>query len=432
MNSHGARPARSGFLAPYRVLDLTDEHGLLAGWMLARLGADVVQLEPPAGSSARRVGPFAADAPPGENSLYWSAYAAGKRGITCDLRREAGRALLGRLAGRADILLESYPPGAMRALGCDYQCLHAIHPALIYVTITTFGSSGPKAGYADSDLIVWAAAGPLAPSRDVRGVPLRISVPQSYLHAGADAAAGALIALLARHASGRGQHVEISAQASASLATLSTTLAAAVGHANYQFPAEGPRKTRQLDLSGSGARTRRSKWQIADGLLELHLGLGPAAGGSANKIFAWMREEGALPAEFADWDWILLPERILAGEISEEQIDRARDAVAAFVRPRRKQELMDIAMQRGILMAPIMTIGDLVESEHLRARGYFATVVESGRARTLPALFAAGCDQGFTALQPAPRRGEHNAEVYAEWLGLGASELRTLARECSI
>src|SRR5215831_16225858 len=87
----------AGFLAHYRVLDLTDECGILAGSMFGRLGADVIQVEPSAGSPVRAMGPFASDAPPGENSLYWSAYAAGKRGITCALDRPQGRALLQQL-----------------------------------------------------------------------------------------------------------------------------------------------------------------------------------------------------------------------------------------------------------------------------------------------------------------------------------------------
>jgi crotonobetainyl-CoA:carnitine CoA-transferase CaiB-like acyl-CoA transferase len=439
MNQAAARHAddsrphgRAGFLAPYRVLDLSDERGLLAGWMLARLGADVVQVEPEAGSSARRVGPFDAAAPLGQNSLYWSAYAAGKRGISCMIDHPDGSALLQRLMACADILIESQLPGATPRPELEVAAIRAAHPRLIHVSITPFGKTGPKAAYADSELVIWAAAGPLSPSRDARGMPLRISVPQAYLHAGADAAAGALVALFARHGTGHGQHVDISAQASASLATLSTTLASAVGHDNFQFPAEAPRKQQQLDLSGSGARTRRSKWVVADGLLELHLGMGSASGGSANRLFAWMKEEGALPTEFHGWDWIKLPQQIMADEISETQIDRAREAVAAFVRPRFKQDLMDVAMQRGILMAPALTTGDLVGSEQLRARGFFETVVEAGRPRTLPARFAAGCDLAFTPLRPAPQLGEHNTEVYAEWLGLAPADCMALARAGSI
>ena len=70
-------------LSPYRVIDLTDERGVLAGQMLADLGADVIQVEPPHGSSGRGVAPFFADRP--DESIYWAAYTRGKRGITCNL-----------------------------------------------------------------------------------------------------------------------------------------------------------------------------------------------------------------------------------------------------------------------------------------------------------------------------------------------------------
>jgi crotonobetainyl-CoA:carnitine CoA-transferase CaiB-like acyl-CoA transferase len=294
------------------------------------------------------------------------------------------------------------------------------------VSITPFGSEGPKAHYADSELVVWASAGPLYPNRDQNGIPTRISVPQAYLHGAADAAGGALLALFARHSSGKGQHVEVSSQRSASLATLSVTLAAAVGHDNYQFPADAQSKKKSLDLSGSGARTRRSKWQVLDGILELHLGLGPASGGSANKLFAWMREEGALPEEFADWDWITLPARLQSDEISDEQLDAARAAVGRFLSGYSKAQLLEVGMKRGILMAPAMTVEDLTRSEHLRSRGFFDVVLEKGRERVLPGSFAAGCPQGFVRGRPAPSLGEHNSEVYCGLLGLPASQLDRL------
>jgi len=422
-----AEPPSHGFLAPYRVLDLTDHRGLLAGCMLGKLGADVIQVEPPGGSAARRVGPFAADAPEGENSLYWSAYSSNKRGITCDITQAAGRELLLGLLERADFLIESADVGVMRAHGLDYAAMSAVNPGIIHVSITPFGASGPKARYADSELIVWASAGPLHASRDQQGTPTRISVPQAYLHAAADAAGGALVALFARHNSGRGQQVEVSAQQSASLATLSVTLAAAVNHANYQFPADAPARRKSLDLSGSGARTRRSKWPVRDGILELHLGLGPAAGGSANKLFAWMREEGALPAQFADWDWITLPARLQNDEITEEQLDAAREAVGRFLSQYSKSHLLRVGMQRGILMAPAMTVEDLTHSEHLQAREFFALVREGERERLLPGPFAAGCGQGFARARAAPALGEHNRQVYGEMLGLGESQLERLA-----
>ena len=110
-------PKPAGFLAPYRVLDLTDHRGLLAGRMLAQLGADVIQIEPPSGSPARAVGPFDDSVQEPHRSLYWAAYAACKRGVTCDLDGEAGRALLRRLVEKADFIIESETPGVMAARG---------------------------------------------------------------------------------------------------------------------------------------------------------------------------------------------------------------------------------------------------------------------------------------------------------------------------
>ena len=94
------------FLDCYRVLDLTDERGLLAGRILSDLGADVVAVEPPGGSTARACGPFQ-EAGGEPRSLLWDAYAAGKRGVTADLDAESGQALIRRLAASADFLIES-------------------------------------------------------------------------------------------------------------------------------------------------------------------------------------------------------------------------------------------------------------------------------------------------------------------------------------
>jgi crotonobetainyl-CoA:carnitine CoA-transferase CaiB-like acyl-CoA transferase len=104
-------------LSPYRVLDLTDERGLLCGKILADLGADVIQLESPAGNPARRVGPFYRGETHPERSLYWWAYAANKRGVTLDVATTDGRALLTRLVEKADFLIESGAPGALRRSG---------------------------------------------------------------------------------------------------------------------------------------------------------------------------------------------------------------------------------------------------------------------------------------------------------------------------
>ncbi|MFI4974795.1 MAG: CaiB/BaiF CoA transferase family protein [Caulobacterales bacterium] len=404
-----------GWLAPYRVLDLTDERGLLAGQMLGKLGADVIQLEPPGGSSARRVGPFDDQG----RSFYWSAYAAAKRGVTVDLEQAKGRDLVRRLTERADFLFESARPGRMAQLGLAYDDLHRLNPNLIHVSITAFGSTGPKSGYAESDLVIWAAGGPLHPHRDGAGPPLRISAPQAWLHAAADAAGGALVAHFARLKSGRGQHVDISAQQSAAQATLSIIASAAVGHPNF--------------LADLRARASAgSKWQASDGLVELLLPPGPALGAWSNNLFRWMRSEGALPDRFKDWDWITLPEKLLSGEIKEADIAAARAAIAAFLAPRTKRELGEAGMKHKILLAPVNDIGDLLASPHMRERGFFQDVSEGGETRTLPWAFAQGPADMFDAPRGAPMLGEHNDEVFGDLLGLDDDEQRRLQAEAVI
>ena len=222
--------ATSRLLSPYRVLDLTDETALLAGRILADLGADVVQVEPTGGNSARRVPPLAGDeVPEPDRSLYWSAYAANKRSAAIDITHPDGRDLLMRLAATADFLIESAAPGEMARLGLDYEALAGVNEALVHVSVTPFGSTGPKAHWASTDITLWGSGGPLLPQRDEGRPPVRISAPQAHRHAAADAAGGALIAHFARIRDGKGQHVDVSVQQSVMEATLSRVLTSLIG-----------------------------------------------------------------------------------------------------------------------------------------------------------------------------------------------------------
>jgi crotonobetainyl-CoA:carnitine CoA-transferase CaiB-like acyl-CoA transferase len=409
--------ADQGFLSPYRVLDLTDHRGALAGHMFAQLGAEVIQVEPPGGSPARRQPPFAPDWPEGENSLFWAAYGSGKRSIVCDAPTPDGLDLLHRLVRGADFLFESTPPRDGRPGWLDPAALAAVNPRLIQVSITPFGLTGPRRDWADSEITLWAAGGPLLAIRTPDGAPVRISAPQAYLHAAGDAAGAALIAHFARLRSGRGQHVDVSVQQSVPQATLSAVLAAAVGHADYlpRPPKPGAAAAAKgVDLSPSAGLSRSSKWPVRDGYAEMHLAMGPTGGPSSNQLFAWMRREGALDARFEGWDWVSLGERVEAGEIGADDLDAAHAAVSRFMLTRSKAELMDVAIASGIRIAPIETIADLIQSPHSAARGFFQTVEGPFGAYLVPGDFALGAPGGFRPLTPAPRLGEHTRAILAE------------------
>jgi crotonobetainyl-CoA:carnitine CoA-transferase CaiB-like acyl-CoA transferase len=401
------------FLDRYRVLDLTDERGLLAGRILSDLGADVVAAEPPGGSAAR----VGADGEP--RSMRWDAYAAGKRSVIADPSAPAGQELIRRLATAADFLIESAPPGAMAAAGLDWPDLRALNPRLIYVSVTPFGRTGPKADDAATDLICWAAGGPLDPHRDdVRG-PVRISLPQAFLHAAADAAAGALIAHHARLRTGQGQHVDVSAQASLGIATLGRVLAYAVGDGQPEWDRPRPR----IDQSGSGTGTRPDlkKWPCRDGLAELHLGVGPATGSFTNALFGWLADEGEPVAEFARLDWREMPALSRAGQFTAADMDRARTLVAGFLQRKTKSEILAAAISRKLLCVPIYDTADVAHSAQLASRDFYATVGAGARQRTLPGRLARTSVHQPCVTGPAPLPGEQHDEVLADWLGASAA-----------
>ena len=193
-------------LSPYRVLDLTTNASAICGAMLADLGADVIAVEPPAGSPLRQEGPFRHDEADVEHSLTWWAYSRNKRGVSLDLESEAGRAALLDLVDSADFLIESFAPGYLDALGLGYKDLSARNPRLIVISVTPFGQQGPKASWPASDLTVWAASGALNITGDDDRPPVRVTVPQAFLHAGAEAAVAGLVALAARDRRGDPPH----------------------------------------------------------------------------------------------------------------------------------------------------------------------------------------------------------------------------------
>lgn len=406
-------------LDPYRVLDLTTERGLLCGQILADLGADVIKIEPPGGSSARKLGPFYQDQEDAENSLYWWAYNRNKRGITLDITRSEGQDVLRRLAQGAKFLIESDNPGTLARYGLSYDDLAADNPGLIYVSITPFGQDGPKASYADSDLIILASSGPLVITGDEDRPPVRLSVPQGYLHASAAAAPAALIALYESHQSNRGQHVDISAQQAAAHATQSTILSAPLNDAETRRMAGGA-KMGPLEI--------RLLWPAKDGHVSIAYLFGSAFAHFTKRLMDWIYEEGFCDEEVQQMDWVDMGGGLFGGDPKTiEDYERLKLIVEDFTKTKTKEELFQNALDRGLLVAPVTTIDEVVESKQLESRQYWTTVdhEEIGKAFAYPGPFAKFSEQPISYKRRPPKIGEHNAEVYGE-LGLDAQALAEL------
>ena len=408
-------------LSTYRVIDLTDERGVLAGQMLADLGADVIQVEPVSGSRGRRVGPFFADRP--DESIYWTAYTRGKRGITCNLDDTRGRELLLRLLESADFLFESSDVGRMAKLGLDEVSLRERFPRLIYTSISAFGQTGPKAHYLGTDLVIWAAGTPLLMTGDDDRAPVRVSQPQAWGHAAGDAAAGAMLALHARHQTGSGQHVDISAQVSAAQATLAQVLA-------HQLGAVEPERY------GGGIKVRgvgiRGTAEVADGYIVLLMAPGPAVGHFANHAAKWLVDIGAAEPELLDEDMVTYADRLASGQADPELFPRLQQLMREQVAARSKQEMLDISIAYDLLLVPVLAVADIAESPQLEHRQFWQELKhDDGRAITYPGppLNLLVNNQPYKRHgRAAPRLGQHNVEVYGE-LGLGPTELQHLRSE---
>ena len=403
-------------LSPYRLLDLTDDRGLLCGHILGQLGADVIHVEPLGGSPARRRGPFLPDVAPPEASLYWQAYTTNQRSVVLDLDTRADQQRLRTLVQNADFLIESADPGVQARRGLSYDDLAAINPALVYVSITSFGQTGPKAQWAATDLIVMAAGGPLFLNGDADRAPVRISVPQAYLHAGAEGALAALIAHHERVRSGRGQHVDVSAQAAMTAATQSMILATLNSSLISERASGGQR---------IGPFFVRFVYPARDGYVSITHGFGPALGAATRRLMECVYEAGFCDAARRDKDWIQYTQLLLTGQEPVEEFERAKQAIADFTSSRTRAELQQLAVERHLLVAPIASVADVLAEEQFHARGYW-TRLDSGSDTTLlhPGPFARFDAAATRSQRRAPRLGEHGADLLGDTRSVDAPKAR--------
>jgi crotonobetainyl-CoA:carnitine CoA-transferase CaiB-like acyl-CoA transferase len=394
-------------LSPYRVIDLSNERGLLCGQILADLGADVIQVEPPEGNSAREIGPWYKGERSPEHSLFWWAYTRNKRSIVLDLEDpESREELLGLIRG-ADFLIESDRPGRMAELGFGYEELALENPQLIYISITPFGQTGPKASWHDSDLTQMASAGHLYLSGDAGLAPLRVRVPQGHAHAASDAAVAALIAHRERKRTGLGQQVDISIQQSVTLATMFRSLDAPL----EQTPAE--RISGGVHIAGYFMHTR---YRLVDGWVVLGPAFLPSTGHFMTRLIQYALDSGFGDPSLLEEDWGQLGAHILFGIVEGESFEPTSQMFEQFFATLTKEELMRNVLERKLLLAPVMNVSEICESPQLRDRGFD---IEHTHSEPKLSVRYPGPSIRFTKSPiryrlPPPRLDEHADEIRLE------------------
>ncbi|ABD85978.1 CaiB/BaiF CoA transferase family protein [Rhodopseudomonas palustris] len=194
-----------GAMTGLRVIDLSRVlGGPYCTQILADHGADVIKVEPPAGDETREWGPPFHDA----DAAYFIGANRNKRSISLDLASPGGRAVLLKMLGQADVVIENFKPGTLEKWGLGNEVLSAQFPRLVHCRISGFGADGPRGGNPGYDAIVQSMAGMIAATGSKESGPTRIGVPLVDITTGLYATVGILMALAERQKSGRGQFVE--------------------------------------------------------------------------------------------------------------------------------------------------------------------------------------------------------------------------------
>ncbi|MBI4321439.1 MAG: CoA transferase [Chloroflexi bacterium] len=410
------RDQHSHLLGPYRALDLTDDKGISCGKILADLGVEVINVEPPSGNPARHIGPFYHNAPDSERSLLWYAQNTNKKSITLDIESRQGQEIFKKLVRTADFVIESFNPGYLDQLGLGLETLHEINPRLIMTSITPWGQTGPYSQYRCSDIVAMAMGGQMYITGDADRPPVAITPDQAYLQGGIHAAIGTLTAHLLRQATGIGQHVDVSIVESV-CRLLHVELA--------QWQAGRILGSRQGRRIFRGKFSLLSIFPCKDGEISFMFVVGKF-GRRLEPLVKWMKAEGDAGEleEVEDWEAVDIM------DFTPEKAQRWEDIFARFFLKHTKAELFEQAVKRGIYIGRANTISDLLVDDQLCSRNFWIEVEHPDLKATItyPGVPYRFSDAARVKLKRAPLLGEHNSEVLEreiEYSGHGMSTLKT-------
>lgn len=381
----------SGALDGVTVLDLsTVGPGARCARILADYGARVVKVGAPPRKAGVQIEP-----------AHW-AYGAGRGWLRAriDLKAPEGRTAFLALAGRADVVLESYRPGVVARLGIDYDAVRAVNPGVVYCSTSGYGQTGPAARWAGHDLDYLALAGYLATSgRRADGGP---ALPGATIADGAaggmHAALAIVAALFARSRSGAGRHLDVSvADGVLSLMALFVDQHLATG----AEPAPGHDLLTGRYACYDVYATRDGKW-LAVGAIEPHF---------------WSNLCRALGLE-----------RWIAHQTDDAAQDAIRADLQAAFATRDRDEWTAALAPADTCVAPVLEVAELAREPHFVARGAFAEAKDAqhGAFRQLaPVLAGQARPAGPVRVRPA---GETDTDRLLAEAGLAAAEIEALRR----
>ena len=384
-------------LSDLRVVDLSQGvAGPYCTKLLAAFGAEVIKVEPPGGDVSRRLGPFPEDLPHPERSGLFLLLNTGKKGVTLDVGTASGVVVLKKLLARADVLVESYPPGRMDEWGIGYEQLRGDFPQLVYASVTAFGQTGPYRDYRANSLVAVAMSSIMYSTGDPDREPLTTGCEPADYFAGLQAFVGVLAALAHRQANGGGQRVDVS---------LVESMAAADEYnaAMYAYLGVIRRRLYSRHVFGYPMDILPSE----DG----HVVVIPGAQGFPRPLM----EQGVSPMSLLLENLDLDQNPLF--QMMQERYTRWRELdelLLPWLTTHPSQQIVETAQELRMPFALVPTVADVLEDKHLEQRGFFEEIEhpKAGKLRHTGAAFR----MSETPIEsgPAPALGQDNEAVLGE------------------
>lgn len=375
----------------YSVIDLTSHLSQMCARTLGDLGADVIKVEPSGGDPSRSIGPFAEDIAGPERSLSFINANRSKRSIVLDFTSsDEDRSVLVDLIQQADILVEDFQPGFLKSLGLDYETIHDLNPNLIYISITPFGQSGPKASWVGGELIAAAAGGIMYANGDDNAAPCMAPFELLSQFASIHGAFGALLAIRAKSIlAGNGQHIDVSRQEVVLWLQNSYI-------SRYQY----------LDMI-----TRREGSHTAFGAVNTYH---TADSGYVNISVYSDEHFGRLARNVLDHP-ILSDPLWQKREVRTENREMIDSFVQEFAIQVNRDELVEKGQKGGIPIVPLLKMEEFVKHPHVEERGFIVEedhpVIGKFKRPGPPVIYE---KSKWQASRPAPTIGEHTKEIKDE------------------
>ena len=375
--------------------------------LLADAGADVVKVEPPEGDPYRWRGPFPDGSPDPDWSGMFLYLNANKRGVTLESQDLPQNAAFMEFLAKADILVVGGQSGEIERQGLRRNALERINPGLIVTAITPFGLSGPNSGYVGDELTAVASGGlsfatpgvPDGVSDPAAEPPLTANTPLAELMTGVLGAAACVAALLARQLSGQGCEIDLSLQEG-----VAAVMPYELAHAAYHEPKK--RESLGFALMPNVYMPCKDGYVVIMAVLDNHWRSLMEAADNPD----WARlEVFATPRERAlNWDALEL-------------------LLLEWTMSHTGEEIARLAQERGVPCFPAYTVGQMSESAHVTERGFLHELTgPNGRSFKLPGYPIHMGATPWRTFRPAPRLGQHTAEVLRDWLGKPEDEAQAL------